>query len=212
MTPQVNEKPPERKLGRPHGSSSEDTRRRLLNAAAVHFNASSFGEVSLSKIAKTAGVTGAAIYNHFGSKEALFAETVKDHIQRNLVAISRVAAIEGSWKDRLNNILTVIGKVQKSSQGFPLITSVAQTRMVREPDKYADIISLRDEYSLVFQSIVADAIAVGDLPKTVNVPIAGELLMALTANGIHTVSFYHSEPGDTDQIIGAVRALLGIDR
>ncbi len=212
MTQRAIEKPTERKLGRPHGSSSEDSRRRLLEAAAVHFNANSFGEVSLSKIAKTAGMTGAAIYNHFGSKEALFAETVKDRIQKNYEIISKAGTIEGSWKDRLNNILTVIGKVQKSNQNFPLITSVAQTRMFREPEKYADIINLRNEYSQVFQNIVADAIEARDLPESLNIPITGELIMALTANGIHTVSFYHSEPGDTDQIIAAVKALLGIDR
>lgn len=212
MTGSGAKKSKEVKLGRPFGSTSEETRARLLDAAAALFNAHSFGEVSLSRIAKSAGLTGAAIYNHFESKEELFAETVKDRIRKNQKIISKAAGIEGSWKDRLNNILTIIAKIQKAERGFPLITSVAQTRMVREPEKYTDIIELRREYSLIFQSIVADAINAGDLPDTVDVPIAGELLMAFTANSISTVSFYHPSHREIDKIVDAVRALLGIDR
>ncbi|OAO01163.1 hypothetical protein A8B75_15320 [Sphingomonadales bacterium EhC05] len=211
MPKQSTVKSPERKLGRPFGKSSDETKKRLIQAAAVHFNAQSFGEVSLSKIAKSAGMTGAAIYNHFGSKEELFIETVKQHIQAGIHVMSKASQIQGSWKQRLNNMLTVIGEVQKHENRFPLITSVAQARMVREPEKYAEIIDLRNEHSLIFQSLVADAIAAGDFPESIDIVIAGDLLMALTVNGIRTVSFYHPEPRDTEQIIAAVRILLGLN-
>lgn len=212
MPKQASQKVTERKLGRPFGKSSDETRRRLIQAAAIHFNAQSFGEVSLSKIAKSAGMTGAAIYNHFGSKEELFIETVKQHIQSGIQVMAKASQIEGSWKERLNNMLTVIGEVQKQDSRFPLITSVAQARMVREPEKYAEIIDLRNEHSLIFQSIVAAAIEAGDFPESIDIAIAGDLLLALTVNGIRTVSFYHPEPRDTEQIIAAVRILLGLDQ
>jgi len=206
------EKSTERKLGRPHGSSSEDRRARLLKAAGEQFNVRAFSEVSMAEIARSAGITGAAIYNYFDSKDELFQETVKDRIINYNRFISDAVAISGSWKDKLNNLLDAVAELQEQNAAFPQIAAVVQARLLREPEKYQEIRDLRNESSLIYGSLISEAIHDGDLPKDIDISITGDLLMAITAGAIPTVSFYHSEPGDTDQIIGAVRALLGIDR
>src|SRR5690349_15403407 len=65
-----------RTLGRPSGRSGAETRRRLCEIGASLFSLHGISNVSMADIAGAAGLTGPAIYNYFGSKDALFSEIV----------------------------------------------------------------------------------------------------------------------------------------
>jgi AcrR family transcriptional regulator len=56
------------------GAAAEATRERILKAAGEAFLDSWYDDVTLAAIAKRAGVSGQTVINHFGGKEALFAE------------------------------------------------------------------------------------------------------------------------------------------
>jgi AcrR family transcriptional regulator len=56
---------------------AEETRRRLLNAAARGFRTSGYGALGVDAVAKDAGVTSGAFYAHFGSKAEAFRETLR---------------------------------------------------------------------------------------------------------------------------------------
>jgi AcrR family transcriptional regulator len=64
---------PERKSrrGRPPNSDGQETAARLLDAATAACAENGFDGATLSAIASRAGVTAAAIYNHFDSREDL---------------------------------------------------------------------------------------------------------------------------------------------
>src|SRR3546814_8603477 len=53
---------------------TERKREAILQAAIAEFRSSGFEITSMDKIAATAGVSKRTVYNHFPSKEALFAE------------------------------------------------------------------------------------------------------------------------------------------
>jgi AcrR family transcriptional regulator len=55
---------------------AEETRRRLLAAAARGFRTSGYGALGIDAVAKDAGVTSGAFYAHFGSKSDAFRETL----------------------------------------------------------------------------------------------------------------------------------------
>ena len=67
-----------RKRGRPRASIGAETRGRILKAARVCFAAYGYSDASNKQIADEAGLTPAAIYNHFDSKSQLFAAAVED--------------------------------------------------------------------------------------------------------------------------------------
>ena len=56
---------------------AEETRRRLLTAAARGFRISGYGGLGVDAVAKDAGVTSGAFYAHFGSKAEAFRETLR---------------------------------------------------------------------------------------------------------------------------------------
>lgn len=59
-------------------SKSEQTRRRILEAASTLFAAKSFDGVSMRAIARRADVDPALIHHYFGSKDELFGEVLSD--------------------------------------------------------------------------------------------------------------------------------------
>jgi TetR/AcrR family transcriptional regulator, mexJK operon transcriptional repressor len=66
----------------------QDTRQRLLDAACEAFREEGY-QVSIDRIAARAQVARQTLYNHFPSKDALFAEVVRVSIQSVLVTLDR---------------------------------------------------------------------------------------------------------------------------
>lgn len=77
-----------RRRGRPPKSDDPATRERLLDAAAAACVDVGFDSVTVSGIADRAGVTPAAIYNHFANKEELLYSAGRSAIERLAASIA----------------------------------------------------------------------------------------------------------------------------
>src|SRR5687767_349882 len=65
-------------MGRVAGLTAEETRRRVVEAAAVVFAAQGFEGARVSEIARTAALSTGAIYNHYRSKAELLGAVVEN--------------------------------------------------------------------------------------------------------------------------------------
>jgi AcrR family transcriptional regulator len=63
------------------------TRTRIVESARIMFNQKGFDQVSIDEIMKTAGLTRGGFYNHFASKEELYAEAVRSFATCNPFAV-----------------------------------------------------------------------------------------------------------------------------
>lgn len=66
--------PPTQTLEAPKDRLTDRKRQAIIDAAIDEFRANGFGATSMDRVAATAGVSKRTVYNHFPSKEALFAE------------------------------------------------------------------------------------------------------------------------------------------
>lgn len=73
-------------------NDAEETRRALLRDSAALFEEKGYSETSIADICTRAGVTKGALFHHFKSKEALFAEVWTD-LQVSMDQEAREAAI-----------------------------------------------------------------------------------------------------------------------
>ena len=62
-------------------SKSEAKTEAILQGAIAEFLKSGYAATSMDKVAKTAGVSKATIYSHFGDKESLFNAVVQDLVK-----------------------------------------------------------------------------------------------------------------------------------
>jgi AcrR family transcriptional regulator len=74
-------------VGRIAGVSPQETRERLLDAAARVFESKGYEGATIAQIAREAGVTSGAIYAHYASKAELLVDALRVHSARATSAI-----------------------------------------------------------------------------------------------------------------------------
>ncbi len=178
-----------------------------MDAAAILFAKYDYAEVNMRMIARNAGVTSPAIYNHYQSKDDLFSKTVLHMMADTHALLSEILDRKGSWKESLGQMLTALGEGHKSSAGTHILSSTTQIKIAREPEKFQAIREARNDIGAIFRSLIEDAIAEGDLPRETDPLITGDLLMAFSFNAIGTVTIHWDPKKYMSQILEAFELL-----
>ena len=199
------------KRGRPSGRSAAETCAMLIKAAESHFNSRPYPDVSMEQIAKTAGVSGPAIYNHFASKDDLFLAAITQRMLNYNRTISQAVDMNGTWKEKFDKLLDTVRPLQGPDSGFQTISGAVMNRLRDNPAKFDELRDLREVAADIFRDLVKEAMECGDLPESLDPIIAGDLLMAMTVGAINTVSFYHPKASDMDAIFEALKGLLRLE-
>ncbi len=93
-------------MGRPLASANAiATPERVLAAAELAFAAVGYGAAKLADIAGRAGIRRPSLLYHFGSKEALYTQTVQRCFERLRGALSEAMGGEGDFPARLHRTL-----------------------------------------------------------------------------------------------------------
>lgn len=74
-------------MGRIAGVTPEETRERLLDAAARVFELKGYEGATIAQIAREAGLTSGAIYAHYESKAELLADALRAHSERATASV-----------------------------------------------------------------------------------------------------------------------------
>jgi AcrR family transcriptional regulator len=72
----------------PHGRPTLHTAQSILDAGEFLFQRQGFHGTSMRQIARFAGITPAAIYNHFPSKEEIFVALLKARLPHRTLALA----------------------------------------------------------------------------------------------------------------------------
>jgi AcrR family transcriptional regulator len=80
---------------------------RIMAAALELFSSRGFSDVSMSDVARVAGVTKAALYYHFTDKSDLFTRVSLERIAGIRAAMEAAVAADGSLEDRLVRLVMV---------------------------------------------------------------------------------------------------------
>jgi TetR/AcrR family transcriptional regulator, cholesterol catabolism regulator len=76
----------------------------ILEHATRLFTARGFQGVSIRDIARACGLSNAVLYYHFGSKQNLYFEVLKEHISTLTLCLQEAGAIAGTCRERLANM------------------------------------------------------------------------------------------------------------
>lgn len=157
---------------------SEETRERLLDAAAKVFRDRGYAGARLADIAEAAGMHPPGVYYYFGSKEDLVEEVLRVGVARARAFVQeRVAALPGeaSALDRLRaaieaHVLMVLEIGDYTSANIRIFGQVPDDVRGRH---------LADQraYGNVWRGLLEDARAAGDLRPDVDLSVIRMLLL-----------------------------------
>ncbi|MFJ5238518.1 TetR/AcrR family transcriptional regulator [Pseudomonas neuropathica] len=119
-------------------------REAIIQAAIAEFRANGFEVTSMDKIAATAGVSKRTVYNHFPSKEELFAEILNQLWARISAEQSVVYNRDQPLRDQLRQILQA--KVQlMADENFLTLARVAIAATIHSPERAQNMVERMGE-------------------------------------------------------------------
>ncbi|NUT80767.1 TetR/AcrR family transcriptional regulator [Pseudomonas brassicacearum] len=119
---------------------TERKREAILQAAIAEFRSSGFEITSMDKIAATAGVSKRTVYNHFPSKEALFAE-ILNRLWNSITAEQDLPySPQKALREQLQTLLQAKLNML-ADENFLDLARIAIAATIHSPERAQDMVS-----------------------------------------------------------------------
>ena len=162
-------------------SRSPETRECLLEAAQHLFAAHGYHGASIRDIVGACGVSNAALYYHFGSKQGLYFEVLREYLAAVVKELQEADAGKGTSRNRLSQVALTYATIILSSEN--LLQTLLRDAAQFDPE---DILRLLPELShqipAVLARILEDGIGAGELRRVP--PLRTGLLLLGMVNAI----------------------------
>ncbi|TMD99191.1 MAG: TetR/AcrR family transcriptional regulator [Chloroflexi bacterium] len=172
------------------------TPERLLAVAVEVFNLRGYDGTSMEDLARATGITKSSIYHHVRSKEELLRLAVSRALDRIFAVLDQPAARTGRAIDRLEHVVRASARVLVDE--LPYVTLLLRVRGNTATEQWA--LERRREFDRVVATLVARAVADGDLDDTVEPRLATRLLFGMLNSA---VEWYEPARADATADLGA---------
>lgn len=135
-------------------------RQRILDASLLLVSTGGFGGVTISAVAREAGIATGAVYKHFESKAQLCAEVFRRATEKELAVVRENALGEGEPSRRLLNTIAAFSAraIRGRRLAYALIAEPVDILVDAERLRY------RQAYAEIFEKLVEDGIRGGEFP------------------------------------------------
>ena len=148
-------------LKRPHNGSEGVQRFRILESSARLFAHQGFEGTALHEIADEVNLSKATIYHYFSGKEEIYSEIILDTLDRLFPFVKE--SIERKDTPRLRLIASMEAHAQFFEDNFWAFTAMLiGFGGIRELNRRARTVALRDNYEALFRDIIKAGIESGD--------------------------------------------------
>ncbi len=162
---------------------AEETRARILEAAAECFAQQGYEAASVADICERAGVSKGAFYHHFPSKQDLFMALLSDWLEALDAGLRRAQAEASDVPSALRDMAGMVGFVLMSAgERLPMFLEF-WTHAARDPDIWAATIAPYRRYREFFADLVRAGIAEGSL-RPVEAETAAQIIVSLAVGTI----------------------------
>ena len=141
-------------------TKSEQTRSRLLAGAMASFAEHGFHGTSTRHIAAASGMSPAAVYVHYSSKEQLLYEITAVGHREILDVVTAAAAADGSAADRLAAVVRDFVAHHARHHASARVINYEMTRLA--PDHLAEIVDIRSRIDAVISGVLEDGVTAGE--------------------------------------------------
>lgn len=195
--------------------SSQARRRELLEAALQEFGSRGYYLTQMEHVASTAGVSKALLYQHFGSKEELFAavteQVVEGFMSRLPDVLGKAGDALGAWRGVVRLLCDL---VSERPEAWALVA-----RHLDNPELGTPLRRLREQVTEVFAAVLAGYYAPepgAAVPSDQEVLQQARLLVPLLVGALQGLMSWWLEHPEVPRAQVEARAVdfgwLGLDR
>jgi AcrR family transcriptional regulator len=153
------------------------THKCILEAAQRLFAAHGYHGASIRDIVQACGVSNAALYYHFGSKQNLYAEVLRSYISALIEHLQETDPGEGSCRSRLSRVAIAYARVILQSEN--LLQTLLRDAAHFDPEDIARLLpDLSDQIPQTITAIVEDGMVAGEVRPVPSVH-TGMLMMGM---------------------------------
>lgn len=150
----------------------------ILVKACELFDAQGYSETSLQEIADSVGIARPSLYHYFASKEAILVTIVEGTIVTRDEIISTVRAMDGTPRERLQALLTLVGSsTSRNPAGLRLVLTAGGA--LPADLRRRDVNSRRAMFELLSE-VLAEGIDLGLFRPSDERATAATIIAALT--------------------------------
>ena len=179
---------------------------RTLLTSAVHcFASRGFTGTTTRDVSAGAGLSPAALYVHFRSKEDVLFEIARRGHHRALEAVDVPAVTAGG--DPPARLREVVSRFVAWHARHHVAARVCQYELAAlSPEHHAEIVGIRREFPELFRRVLADGVDRGDFA-----PVdTGRVVRALLSLGVDLVRWYRPDGADSPEQLGRFYAGLAV--
>ncbi|MEV5592641.1 TetR/AcrR family transcriptional regulator [Streptomyces sp. NPDC052496] len=165
-----------------HGPRRGATRRKLFDAAVTLIAEQGFSATTVDEIAERAGVAKGTVYYNFASKNVLYEELLRDGIDLLAASLQDAAdrAVRADGGTRVDALDAMIRAGLDFIAGSPSLTQLYVAELWRTNRVWQPTLqSVRGRAVAVVESVLRDAIAVGELSEELDVPLTASALLGM---------------------------------
>ncbi|WP_079193980.1 TetR/AcrR family transcriptional regulator [Streptomyces sp. CB02923] len=165
-----------------HGPRRGATRRKLFDAAVTLIAEQGFSATTVDEIAERAGVAKGTVYYNFASKNVLYEELLRDGIDLLAASLQDAAdqAVRAGGGTRVDALDAMIRAGLDFIAGSPSLTQLYVAELWRTNRVWQPTLqSVRGRAVAVVESVLRDAIAVGELSEELDVPLTASALLGM---------------------------------
>ena len=124
----------EARKGRPQATDSAETRRRILSGARDCFGRNGYDRTTNKEIATAAGITQAAIYHYFPSKQDLFGAVFREMQRTTFARFEAVVDAHAGLADKIKAVFDVAADMHVDDRTLATFTAIAPLEIRRHPE------------------------------------------------------------------------------
>ena len=190
-------------MGRIAGVTPEETRERLLDAAARVFELKGYEGATIAQIAREAGLTSGAIYAHYASKAELLADALRAHSERATAAVLPPGGRTDA-ADLLFMLARRLGTQEHEATALLVEALLTSRRDAQLRQVLADALGEREQ---AMAALIAAGQAEGQLVADVSPEVAARFALMLSLGSMLVRSLDLPE-ADGDEWTAFIRRLI----
>ncbi|AMO69729.1 MAG: AcrR family transcriptional regulator [Zhongshania aliphaticivorans] len=175
-------------VGRPRGSSKEDTIARLLPAARQLFAEKGYAQTTFKDVGAAIGISHAALYSYFPAKLDLYLATLADTQALLLPYYLDAIANGGSLRERIVGVLLASADAHDRDSSITGLLAAVPIEIRRHPELNEALIGQNNDVIEALKGIFAEAKQTGEIQTEASLD---NLVTAFLGGGVGVALFQY---------------------